>query len=282
MNLSSITTASPVLVPVRVATTAAGTLSSDFAAGDAVDGVTLEAGDRILIKNQATASENGIYTVNTSGSPILARDVIEAWRPVPGAMVFVREGTVNVRKGFMVTDDDPWTVAEHLHSTASLVRALTSFYADAPNSGTSETDAFSYSLIANTIRGLNEILEFDYTGVTTGNGSGTRRLKVVFAGTAILDTTDVVPAANTIWRLTGYIVCSAYGTGSTCSVRCVTTLTWTYPSSGTTFLVGTVITDVSSINLASAANALKLTLTSNGSSNDLTANSGVVKCATGY
>src|SRR4051812_25049922 len=41
---------------VRVATTAAGTLASSFAHGSTVDGVTLATGDRILIKNQTTAS----------------------------------------------------------------------------------------------------------------------------------------------------------------------------------------------------------------------------------
>ena len=54
---------------VRVATTANGTLSSAFANGQTVDGVTLATNDRILLKNQSTGSENGIYTVNASGAP---------------------------------------------------------------------------------------------------------------------------------------------------------------------------------------------------------------------
>lgn len=282
MNLSSIMTASPILVPVRAATTGPGSLSTDFADTDVVDGVTLTTGDRVLIKNQSSSSENGIYTANSSGAPTLARDLTEAWRPDIGAVVFVREGTANGRKGFIVTDDDPWTVAEHSHSTASLVRGLASFYADASNSGTGETDAFSYALPANTIRATGELLEFDYAGVTTGNGSGTRQLKVVFAGTSLLDTTAVVPAAATAWRITGSLICSAYGAGSTCSVRCVATLIWTYPSTGGFFLNGTAVTDVPSINFAGSANTLKLTLTSNGASDDLTAEAGVVKCATAY
>lgn len=43
---------------VRVATTAAGALPSAFANGSTVDGVTLATGDRILIKDQSTGSEN--------------------------------------------------------------------------------------------------------------------------------------------------------------------------------------------------------------------------------
>ena len=55
--------------PVRAATTAPGTLALDFENGDVIDGVTLATGDRILIKDQVTATENGLYIVNASGAP---------------------------------------------------------------------------------------------------------------------------------------------------------------------------------------------------------------------
>lgn len=56
-------------VKVRVATAAAGTLATSFAAGQTVDGVVLATGDRILIKNQAAPIENGVYVVKASGAP---------------------------------------------------------------------------------------------------------------------------------------------------------------------------------------------------------------------
>lgn len=56
-------------VKVRVATTANGTLATAFANGQTVDGVTLATGDRILIKNQTTGTENGVYVVKASGAP---------------------------------------------------------------------------------------------------------------------------------------------------------------------------------------------------------------------
>ena len=62
---------------VRVATTANGTLSSAFANGQTVDGITLSTGDRILLKDQSTGSQNGIYTVNSSGAPTRATDFDE-------------------------------------------------------------------------------------------------------------------------------------------------------------------------------------------------------------
>jgi hypothetical protein len=87
---------------VRVATTTAGTLASSFENGDSVDGVTLATGDRILIKNQASAQENGIYIVAATGAPARAAD-LDAWAEVPGAFVFVEEGTANADTGWVST-----------------------------------------------------------------------------------------------------------------------------------------------------------------------------------
>ena len=53
---------------VRAATTAAINLASDLNNGDVLDGVTLVTGDRILVKNQVSDSENGIYVATASGA----------------------------------------------------------------------------------------------------------------------------------------------------------------------------------------------------------------------
>ena len=95
---------------VRVATTANGTLSSAFANGQTVDGVTLATNDRILIKNQSTGSENGIYTVNASGAPTRATDFDSNSEVTGGAFFFAEEGTVNADNGFVLTNDGAITV----------------------------------------------------------------------------------------------------------------------------------------------------------------------------
>ena len=95
---------------VRVATTANGTLSSAFANGQTVDGITLATGDRILIKNQSTGSENGIYTVNASGAPTRAVDFDANAEVAKGAYVFVEEGTTNADAGFVLTTDGAITL----------------------------------------------------------------------------------------------------------------------------------------------------------------------------
>ena len=95
---------------VRLATTANGTLGSAFANGQSVDGTTLSTGDRILIKDQTTGSENGIYTVNASGAPTRATDADENAEVTSGLFVFVEAGTVNADSGFVLTTDGTITV----------------------------------------------------------------------------------------------------------------------------------------------------------------------------
>lgn len=94
---------------VRAATTANGTLASAFANGQTIDGVTLVTGDRILLKNQTTASQNGIYTVNASGAPTRATDA-DAGTELLGAAVWVDEGTANADTGWVQTVDGTITV----------------------------------------------------------------------------------------------------------------------------------------------------------------------------
>ena len=89
---------------VVATTTANGTLSTAFANGQSIDGVTLQTGDRILIKNQSTASQNGIYNVQASGAPSRTTDM-GTGSNAAGAFVFVEQGTVNAENGFTCTSD---------------------------------------------------------------------------------------------------------------------------------------------------------------------------------
>jgi hypothetical protein len=59
---------------VDVTTTTNGTLATAYAAGQVIDGYTLVLGDRILLKNQTNAAENGIWIVNATGAPSRSPD----------------------------------------------------------------------------------------------------------------------------------------------------------------------------------------------------------------
>jgi hypothetical protein len=98
---------------VRVATTAAINLSTDLQAGDVIDGVTLVAGDRVLVKNQGTASENGIYVAVASGAASRSSDAngtADTGELTSGTFTFVEAGTVNFDSGFVISTDGTITV----------------------------------------------------------------------------------------------------------------------------------------------------------------------------
>jgi hypothetical protein len=78
-----------------------------------VDGVTLADGDRVLLKNQMDATENGIYVAVTATDPSTwtrASDFDEDTEATNGAFTFVEDGTENGDSAFIVTSDDPITL----------------------------------------------------------------------------------------------------------------------------------------------------------------------------
>jgi hypothetical protein len=95
---------------VVAASTGNGTLNSAYTNGDTLDGVTLATNDRILLKDQSTGAENGIYTVNSSGAPTRATDFDANAEVTSGAFTFVTEGTANGDSGFVLTTNDDITV----------------------------------------------------------------------------------------------------------------------------------------------------------------------------
>jgi hypothetical protein len=92
------------------ATTANVNLSNALENGDVLDGVTLVTGDRVLVKNQTTASENGIYIVQASGAALRASDFNEPLEVDGGDFVFVTGGTVNDNTGWVQTATNVVTI----------------------------------------------------------------------------------------------------------------------------------------------------------------------------
>lgn len=87
---------------VRVATTANITLSG----AQTIDGVSVIAGDRVLVKNQSTGSQNGIYLV-AAGSWTRTTDADVSAEVTSGLFTFVQEGTTNADSGWTLTTEDP-------------------------------------------------------------------------------------------------------------------------------------------------------------------------------
>ena len=85
------------------------------AAPNVLDGVTLVNGDRILLKDQGTPAQNGIWVVTTAGTGAngvwdRATDFDSNAEVTPGAFTFVEEGTVNSDSGWVLTTNAPIVV----------------------------------------------------------------------------------------------------------------------------------------------------------------------------
>ena len=88
----------------EVATTANVNLSNGLEAGDTIDGVTLVAGDRVLVKDQSTATENGLYLAVSSGAA--SRDPqYDTIAELSGGLIVVNQGSTNDNKIFLCTTD---------------------------------------------------------------------------------------------------------------------------------------------------------------------------------
>ena len=68
--------------------------------------MTLAEGDRILLKDQGTGAENGIYTVNASGAPTRAVDFDSSDEAV-GTVLFVTAGTANADTVWLLETETP-------------------------------------------------------------------------------------------------------------------------------------------------------------------------------
>ena len=215
---------------VRVATTTSGTLSTSFANGQTVDGVTLVTNDRILIKNQSNGVDNGIYIV-TSGTPTRANDFDGTADVTSGAFTFVMEGATQADTGWVLTTDGTITI-----DSTSL--SFTQF-----------SSATSYDQTLNTTDSVTHA-DLTLTGALDANSTAD-----------IADTLTLSKANGT-----GLSVTSDATVGGTLGVTGNTTIGGTLGVTGATTLTG-ALTLGSSINLSSTITRATNTQQNNDSNN---------------
>ena len=96
-------------VIARVASTANVNISTGLENGDTLDGVTLVTGNRVLLKDQSTASQNGLYIVVASGAA--SRDPeFDTISEIAGQLILVSEGTTHADDLFLCTTDTSATL----------------------------------------------------------------------------------------------------------------------------------------------------------------------------
>ena len=176
-----------------------------------LDGVTLSVGNRVLVKNQTTQTQNGIYTVTTVGSVSTAWVLTRATdannsivgQVVPGDFVFVAGGTVNGTTGWVETASGTATNPTNgikigtdnivfsqfsgagTYTASNGVLLTGSNFTFAPTStGGLQTAAGGASILLATNSGLGT----SSSGLAVGAGTGIS----VSTGTVAIDTTVVV------------------------------------------------------------------------------------------
>jgi len=108
---------------VTAATTANITIATALNNGDTLDGVTLSTGDLVLVKDQSTASQNGIYVV---GSSPARDDLFDTYNEHPGSLIVITEGTVNADHIYICTSDEGGSLDSTGITWAKVTAAATS------------------------------------------------------------------------------------------------------------------------------------------------------------
>lgn len=208
---------------VRAATTANGLLASAYENGDIIDGVTLATGDRILIKNQTTGSENGIYVVNASGAPTRATDA-DSGTDLVNMAVFVDQGTTQADTAWVLQTNAPITVG-------STSLAYAQFGA-----GTSYSSGTGINVAGNVINLVTPVVvanggtgagTFTANGVMLGNGTSALGVTAVGPSGTVLRGTGAAPtfgAVNLTTDVTGALPVVNGGTGGTTAATAKTGL----------------------------------------------------------
>jgi len=93
----------------EAASTANLDLTADLQNGDTLDGVTLVTDDRVLVKDQSTASQNGVYTVVVSGTASRDTD-FNTISELSGQMVIINQGTTNDNTFWLCTTNNNATL----------------------------------------------------------------------------------------------------------------------------------------------------------------------------
>jgi hypothetical protein len=122
---------------VKVATTANLDLSNPGTS--TIDGISLSSGDRVLVHNQNTPAQNGIYVFDTSSTAMVRASDSDAWDELVGTLVYVDQGSAQAEYRYFCTSNTGGT----LGSTAVVYAQDTSGTLSPTNFVTEETPSGS-------------------------------------------------------------------------------------------------------------------------------------------
>ena len=157
-------------------------LANALEAGDVIDGVTLVAGNRVLVNGQTTTSQNGIYVVQATGAAVRAVDFDTALEVDSGDFIFVSSGTTFGSTGWVQTlkpatiGTDPISFTQfsgagtYLAGVGLTLTGSTFSVDTTPSSGSASirTDNGATEVKTDTTRGLS--VDANGLGVNAGTG----------------------------------------------------------------------------------------------------------------
>lgn len=253
---------------VRVASTANIAIASALTNGSTIDGVTVATGNRVLLKDQTDASENGIYAVVASGAASRTVDANTSAIVTSGMYTYVSEGTAGNAIGFVLTTADPIT----LDTTNLTFTQFSSAGAIAAGTGMTKTSntldvigtagrivanansidiGSDVALVANPLSQFGATTSAQLKGVLsdeTGSGAA------VFATSPTLVTPALgTPASGVVTNLTGTASININGTvgaGTPTTVAATTVSATSVTASG---FVGTGATDAIKLPVGTTA-----------------------------
>jgi len=168
------------------ATTANINLATDLENGDILDGVTLATGNRVLVKNQSTASQNGIYVVQASGAAVRATDFDAPAEVDGGDFIFVTGGTTQADTGWVQTSELVATIGTDpiyftQFSGAGTFLAGYGLYLDGNTFNANANVLASLDYVANAVSDHADLVHdvHGIDGLTDGNIVGTDKLQTL-------------------------------------------------------------------------------------------------------
>ena len=272
------------------------------------DGVTNSVGDRVLIKNQASALQNGIYTVTTAGSGAVAWVLTRAtdmdtWAEVPNSFVFVEDGTTLADTGWVCTSNAGGTMGTTAINwvqfsgagtyTAGTGLTLTGTQFSITNTAVTAGSYGSATQVGTfTVNAQGQLTLAGNTTVTpavgsiTGLGTGVATALAVAVGTAGAFVVNGgalgTPSSGTVTNLTGTASININGTvgattpntGAFTTISASGVITSTVATGTAPFTVAST-TQVANLNAATAGTATNatnvgITAASSGATNYLT------------
>lgn len=263
--------------PCKVATTANITLSGT----QTIDAVAVVAGDRVLVKNQTTQTENGIYVVSATAWTRSIdfdglRDIVE------GTMVFITDGTAYAQTLWGITTADPVIGTSNL-VFAQLAAISNGTYLPLSGgtltgglTGTSLTLSGNLSAVAPTFTGTLTGVTGTFSGAITGQNVYVTGASAPASGMYLQASNTVGISARTLpsalftnpASAVNYFSFTGAATSGSPTVSILgsdSNISAVYASKGTgghTFQTGSALNQLVVLNTTSAVNYL--TITGNG------------------